>query len=190
VERCFHSSHRHQGAKPPKPEHLQDETECSIPNLNFELFPQQNDSQVIEQENYPVKTNTFANIDPNTPYQAQVAQPDKPQPIRHWQQKWEQHLPLMGKSKETQRRYARALEKFLGKNKGKAYAHDFFRPHINDYIQTRLAEGAAISTVRLEISAIRAFWNFMEEMGVLLLNPTKGVRVPNKNRSQEPSSVA
>lgn len=128
-----------------------------------------------------MNTNIFAKIDQNTPYQAQVAQPDKPQPIRYWQQKWEQCLPLLGKSREPQRRYARALDKFLGKNEGKAYAHDFFKAHINDYVQTRLAEGAAISTVRLEISAIRSFWQFLEDMDAVLLNPVRGVKVKRAN---------
>ena len=124
-----------------------------------------------------MNTNIFSKIDPNTPYQAQVPRPDKPQPIRYWQQKWEQCLPLLGKSRETQRRYARALEKFLARNGGKAYAHDFFRAHINDYVKRRLDEGAAVSTVRLEISAIRSFWQFMEDMGAVLLNPVRGLKV-------------
>lgn len=70
-----------------------------------------------------------------------------------------------------------AIEKFLSKNKGKTYAHDFFRAHINDYNQSRLVEGAAISTVRLELSAIKSFWLFMEKLEAVFLNPTTGVKV-------------
>src|SRR5437763_2217022 len=80
-----------------------------------------------------------------------------PEPIRVWQQRYERHLFLTGR-KTTQERYARALEKFLGKHKDRIYPHEFLRPRINDYVQTRFEEGASIATVRLELSAIRSFW--------------------------------
>ena len=103
---------------------------------------------------------------------------DKPIPIRDWQQKYERYLFLIGRE-ATQERYARALERFLGKHPGKTYAHQFLRPVINQYVETRLAEGASVATVRLEMSAVRGLFQFMLEMGAadVFFNPAKGVRV-------------
>ena len=102
-------------------------------------------------------------IGQNTPSTIEVPPSDEPQPIRYWQQKFENHLLLMGR-KATRERYARALERFLGKHPGKIYPHDFLRPTINDYVQTRFAEGASVGTIRVEVSAIRGFWKFMVEV--------------------------
>ena len=43
---------------------------------------------------------------------------DKIQPIRYWQERYERYLESIGR-KETRRRYARAIERFLGKYPGK-----------------------------------------------------------------------
>jgi hypothetical protein len=90
--------------------------------------------------------NPAISIGHNTPSGIEVPPPDTSQPIRYWQQKFEHHLQLMGR-KATRERYARALERFLGKYPGKVYPHDFLRPVINDYVQTRLAEGASIASI-------------------------------------------
>ena len=113
-----------------------------------------------------------------TPSSTQPIDPDTPLPIREWQQKYERYLGLIGKN-ETRKRYARALERFLGKHPGKAYAHQFLRPVMNSYVETRLAEGASVATVRLEISAVRGLFQFMLDMGAsdVMFNPVKGVRV-------------
>src|SRR5207245_409002 len=99
-----------------------------------------------------------------TPSSIEPVNRDKPKPIREWQQKYERHLFLIGR-KATQARYARALERFLGKHPGKTYPHHFLRPVINDYVQERLSEGASVATVRLEMSAIRGLFQFMLDMG-------------------------
>jgi hypothetical protein len=121
-------------------------------------------------------------ISQNTPSAIEVPPSDQPQPIRYWQQKFERYLQLMGRG-ATRERYARALERFLGKHPGKVYPHDFLRPVINDYVQTRFAEGASVATIRLEISAIRRFWKFMMEVEAfgVFFNVAAGVKVRSRN---------
>ena len=118
------------------------------------------------------------NIGPKTPSSIQPLDRDKPIPIREWQQKYERYLFLIGR-KATQERYARALERFLGKHPGKTYAHQFLRPVINQYVETRLGEGASVATVRLELSAVRGLFQFALDMGAadVMFNPAKSVRV-------------
>ena len=113
-----------------------------------------------------------------TPSSTQSLDPDTPLPIREWQQKYERYLGLIGKN-ETRKRYARALERFLGKHPGKTYGHQFLRPVINSYVESRLAEGASVATVRLELSAVRGFFQFAMDMGAsdVFFNPAKGVKV-------------
>jgi site-specific recombinase XerC len=118
------------------------------------------------------------NIGLRTPSSIQSVDPDTPLPIRDWQQKYERYLDLIGR-KETRKRYARALERFFGKHPGKTFGHQFLRPVINTYVETRLAEGASVATVRLELSAIRGLFQFMLDMGAadVMFNPAKGVKV-------------
>ena len=123
---------------------------------------------------------------PQTPSTTQPIDPDKPLPIREWQSRYERYLDLTGK-KETRKRYARALERFLGQHRTKIYAHQFLRPVINDYVEARLAEGASVATVRLELSAIRGLFQFAMDMNAwdVLFNPAKNVRV-KKPKSESP----
>ena len=117
------------------------------------------------------------NIGPKTPSSIEALDPDTPLPIRTWQQRYERYLDLIGK-RATQKRYARALDRFLGKHPDKTFGHQFFRPVINNYVETRLAEGASVATVRLEISAVRGLFQFGMDMGAsdLMFNPAKNVR--------------
>ena len=125
------------------------------------------------------------NIGQKTPSRPQPIDPDKPLPIRVWQQKYERYLELIGK-KETQKRYARALERFLGKHPGKTFPHQFLRPVINDYVESRLAEGASVATVRLELSAIRGLFQFMLDMKAadVMFNPAKNVKLKQPKGNQ------
>lgn len=104
--------------------------------------------------------------------------PDTPLPIREWQQRYERYLDLIGK-KATRERYGRAIERFLGKHPDKIYGHQFLRPVINSYVESRLAEGASLATVRLEVSAIRGLFQFALDRGAfdVMFNPAKGVKV-------------
>ena len=79
------------------------------------------------------------------------------------------------------------------------YGHQFLRPVINDYVQTRLGEGASFATVRLELSAIRGLFQFATDMGAsdVFFNPAKGVKVrqpkgesPEGDRNESPESPA
>jgi len=118
------------------------------------------------------------NIGLKTPSSIEPIDPDKPKPIREWQQRYERYLGLIGR-KATRERYARALERFLGKHPGRTYPHQFLRPVINDYVETRLKEGASVATVRLELSAIRGLFQFMLDMGApdVMFNPARNVKV-------------
>ena len=117
-------------------------------------------------------------IGPKTPSSTRPLDPDTPLPIREWQQRYERYLDLIGR-KETRKRYARALERFLGKHPGKTYGHQFLRPVINSYVETRLAEGASVATVRLELSAVRGLFQFALDMGAsdVMFKPAKNVKV-------------
>ncbi len=130
--------------------------------------------------------NSEINIGHNTPSAITIPPSDEPQPIRYWQQKFENYLLLMGR-KATRERYARALERFLAKNRGKVYPHDFLRPTINDYVQTRFAEGASVATIRVELSAIRGFWKFMVEVEAFgaFFNVAAGVKVQRRGPSAD-----
>jgi site-specific recombinase XerD len=103
----------------------------------------------------------------------------------------------------TQERYGRALERFLGKHRGNTrskgfspvirqmpkYPHQFLRPLINEYVETRLGEGASVATVRLELSAIRGLFQFMLDMNApdVMFNPAKNVKVQKpKGRTPGP----
>ena len=97
------------------------------------------------------------------PISISISERGKPEPIRLWQQRFERYLFLTGRT-GTCRRYARVLDKFLRKYPNKKYPYEFLRPLIDDYVQTRFAEGASVNTVRLELSAIRSFWKFMVDL--------------------------
>ncbi len=117
-------------------------------------------------------------LGPKTPFSIQPPDNDKPQPIRQWQQRYERYLFLIGR-KATRERYARALERFLRRHPHRIYAHEFLRPQMNDYVEDRLAEGASLATVRLEMSAVRGLFQFMLDMNApdVMFNPAKGVKV-------------
>lgn len=102
-------------------------------------------------------------------------------PIRDCQQRWEAHLRLT-RSKETLERYSRALNRFLRAFPGQRDINSYLRPHVNSWVQDRLSEGASVATVRTELAAVRAFFQFCERMEWALLNPTTNVRVPNPIR--------
>ena len=128
------------------------------------------------------------NIGLKTPSSIEPIDPDKPLPIREWQARYERYLFLIGR-KATRERYARALERFLGKHPGKTYPHQFLRPSINDYVEARLKEGASVSTVRLELSAIRGLFQFMLDMGApdVMFNPARNVKV-RQSKSGSPEA--
>lgn len=102
-------------------------------------------------------------------------------PIRDCQQKWENHLRLT-RPKATLERYSRALNRLLRAFRSKHDVNDWLRPDINSWAQQRIKEGASVATVRTELAAIRAFFQFCEDMDWALLNPTTNVRVPNPIR--------
>ena len=101
-----------------------------------------------------------------------------------WQERYECFL-LLNAKRSTFRRYARALDRFFDMNRDKVYGYQFLRPTIIDYVQARLAEGASVATVRLEMAAVRGLFAYMIQMGAVdvMFNPAKNVKV-KKSKSQ------
>ena len=117
-------------------------------------------------------------IGPKTPSTPQPKPQTKPEPMSDWQERYECFL-LLNAKRSTFRRYARALDRFFDMNGDKVYGYQFLRPVIIDYVQARLAEGASVSTVRLEMSAVRGLFQFMIRMGAVdvMFNPAANVRI-------------
>lgn len=130
------------------------------------------------------------NIGRKTPSAIPPLDRDKIQPIRYRQERYERYLESIGR-KQTRKRYARALERFLGKHPERVYAHQFLRPVINSYVESRLAEGASVATVRLELSAIRGLFQFALDMGAVdvMLNPAKNVKMKTTKTPSRASAV-
>jgi hypothetical protein len=122
-----------------------------------------------------------------TPSESQPKPQTKPVPMSDWQELYECFL-LLNAKRSTYRRYARALDRFFGMNRGKEYGYQFLRPVIIDYVNARLAEGASVSTVRLEISAVRGLFAYMMRIGAVdvMFNPARNVKV---RRLKEPVRV-
>jgi site-specific recombinase XerC len=132
----------------------------------------------------------LSKIGPNPVQEVTIASPEKPETIYSWQVQFEQYLLLSGR-KGTGERYGRALETFRARFPKKVYPHEWFRSEINKYVVDRLEEGAAVSTVRLELSAIRALWDFMEKMDAtdVLFNPAANIKIPRQYLSKGKKSA-
>jgi site-specific recombinase XerD len=57
---------------------------------------------------------------------------------------------------------------------------------IYDYVQSRLAEGASVSTVRLELSAIRGLFQFAMDVGAsdVMFNAARNVKVRQSKETE------
>lgn len=84
---------------------------------------------------------------------------------------------------KTYERYGRALSRFLEAFPGRKDVNSFVRPEIIDWVNARLAEGASVATVRTEMAAIRSFFQFCVDMQQAMVNPARGVKVPNSRKS-------
>ena len=71
-------------------------------------------------------------------------------------------------------------------NRDKTYGHQFLRPVIIDYVQARLAEGASVSTVCLEMAAVRGLFAYMMRMGAVdvMFNPAANVKVRQSKETE------
>jgi len=85
---------------------------------------------------------------------------------------------------KTYERYGRALSRFLEAFPGRRDVNSFVRPEIIDWVNARLAEGASVATIRTELAAIRSFFQFCVDMQQAMINPARGVKVPNTQKSQ------
>jgi site-specific recombinase XerD len=111
--------------------------------------------------------------------------------LREYQAKYENWISLTG-SRATGSRYAKALSKFTeALSSNKRYPIDILRLDIEDYKVIRLRDGLSHRTVNFEISVIRAFFNWMKELGAVSFNPVTGVKKlkeplqPRKSLNQE-----
>lgn len=77
----------------------------------------------------------------------------------------------------TYERYGRAFSRFLEAFPGRRDVNAFIRPEIVSWVQARLAEGASVATVRTELAAVRAFFQFSMDMGQAMHNPANNIRV-------------
>jgi site-specific recombinase XerC len=113
------------------------------------------------------------------------------EPIKYWQQKWKQYMLLTEVAYSTRDRYSRAVQAFLDQFKDKPYPHSILRPHVIDYRDSRLKQGLRASTVRLELTAVRSFWDWMMRMQVVdaFFNPAAGVKVPIRPRPSLPPTI-
>src|SRR5262249_12922410 len=83
-------------------------------------------------------------------------------------------------------RYSRVLSRFYTHFPEKKRTYDYLRPDFETYKRDRLNEAASPTTVAMELSVVRGFWNWMLEMNApgVMINPARGVRVkmPSKKR--------
>ena len=86
-------------------------------------------------------------------------------------------------SKSTALRYRYVLENFLYRHRDKPLPEQYGRWDIVDFKEMRLREGINPATVNLELSILRAFWNWLIERELASVNPAsrqKYLTVPEK----------
>ncbi len=120
---------------------------------------------------------------PKAPKSNSTSAPKGIEPIKYWQQKWEHYMLLTRVPYSTRDRYSRVVQALLDHFRDSRYPHSFLRPQLIDYRDKRLKQ-AKPSTVRLEFTAIRSFWNWMLQMGVVdvMFNPANNIKVPTRPR--------
>jgi len=96
--------------------------------------------------------------------------------LKEWRAKYEVYLRRTA-SQETCRRYRIALDNFIRRFPEKKLPGEFYRADIEDYKGLRHEDGLSARTVNFELAVIRAFWNFISEMGnEPLINPATKVK--------------
>jgi integrase len=109
--------------------------------------------------------------------------------IREWQAKYINYVRLTGEP-TTARRYEVALENVMSHFKNKYRPADFLRRDVEDYKIMRLNDGASNSTINIELSAARSFWEFIQKMSdVPVLNPFKSSK-SLKTKDPQPRAMA
>ena len=106
--------------------------------------------------------------------------------IAFWMVKYETFL-FRAASEATYERYTRALNKLFTHFEDKRFVYEFRRPDIEDFKEQRLKDGLSPTTVNIELSCIRSFFDFLVKMNAdgAFINPARGVRVktPTKKRN-------
>lgn len=106
--------------------------------------------------------------------------------IRHQLGAYERYLVLIGR-KSTSRKYGKCIEKFLALHPERKEPGLFDRCHIEDFKVQRIQQGASKATIRVELSAVRNFFQWMLDMQVegLFYNPAKNVTISLKSNSAD-----
>ena len=106
--------------------------------------------------------------------------------IAHWLGLYEGHLYL--NHPRSYERYSRVLSRFYGHFPDRKRTYDYLRPVFETYKTDRLNEGASPTTVGMELSVLRGFWNWMLRMETpgVMINPVVGVRVKMPSKKQRP----
>ena len=93
------------------------------------------------------------------------------EPIRRYLGEFEAWLLSYGRP-STMRNYDYAIERLLKFFPRKTHPRQFDRMDVQDYLAARRASGVTEGTVKIDVVAIRAFWNWMiRERGLRLSNP-------------------
>lgn len=91
------------------------------------------------------------------------------------QAQYEHYISLTA-SKQTSRRYCACLSNFFTRFPDRKHPEEFTRIDIQDYRIWRLREKVSPRTVNYEVAVLRAFWNWMLEMGRVTWNPASQVK--------------
>ena len=105
--------------------------------------------------------------------------------IAHWLGLYEGFLYL--NYPRSYERYSRVLSRFYGHFPDRKRTYDYLRPVFETYKTDRLNEGASPTTVAMELSVLRGFWNWMLAMDTpgVMFNPVLGVRVKRPSKSSK-----
>ncbi len=99
---------------------------------------------------------------------------------------WETYM-FKTKPWSSYERYGRAVSRFLEAFPNRKDINSFTRPEIISWVQSRFAEGASVATVRTELAAVRAFFQFCTDMGQAMINPAKNIRVTKNSQTKAPN---
>jgi site-specific recombinase XerD len=108
--------------------------------------------------------------------------------LKDHQARFEQQIRLTA-SRITSRRYAFALENFFSLFPKKRKARQFRVLDVQFFVKVREQQGIRPSTVKLELSILRAFWNFLIEQKVADYNPVAEFLASSRTGSSTEGAV-
>lgn len=104
-------------------------------------------------------------------------------PIQKWQGKWDAHLIRMYLNPHSAESYSKRLQVFLDQFPGYTSLEQFSIAEVTNFIEWRIANGAALNSVSLHLYAVRVFFNWLiESQNLPLINPVRRDYVKNLKR--------